>query len=280
MTGTTIAAYPLSFIPTATETKTSLDVWKASFPLFVHKWTKAPRQYRRPDLYLPAAVDFRGRMPDWQRPIVGVGGTRSPSAETFCLVSEVCALLASRGVILISGGVPGVDLSAHLAAIGVASGTTLAVLANPVDTGLAGHEWGNPYVQDQILRSGGFISEYRTTTPVFSEDFLDRLLARDRIISGLCDIFVAFECSENSATIDTARRALVQGKSLFGVTSRKRTDRRGIDQISAEIGFQKATVLRAGKTPPTDIAESIFCAANEAARRRNRRPPSLHLSDS
>jgi predicted Rossmann fold nucleotide-binding protein DprA/Smf involved in DNA uptake len=220
----------------AVATQAQLEILQGDFPKFVHKWTQVKRCYKRADLALPDKVYFRGKATKWDA-VAGIGGTRSPAVETFCLVAHVVSLIAEQGVTIISGGVPGVDLAAHMAAIDVAAGSTLAVLANPVSEGLQGHEWSNRIVERSILRKGAFISEYGGHADIDGDVYHERLLDRDRIISGLSDVFVAFECNRDSATVDTARRAIAQGKIVVCVKSRKDTNRRGLDQLIDEDGL-------------------------------------------
>jgi predicted Rossmann fold nucleotide-binding protein DprA/Smf involved in DNA uptake len=225
----------LSAVRTAAATSVSLRAYSNRYPSFVHKWTKERRHYTPEDLRLPPEVFASGIWPDWDRPVVGVGGSRTPTVETFCLVANVVRELSSAGATIVSGGVPGVDLAAHLSALDSRYGTTIAVLANPVELGLRGHEWSSDIVEGGILKHGGFISEYRSQCEVFSQEYCERLLARDRIISGLCDIFVAFECNEGSATVDTTRRAFVQGKDVICIESAGRSTRRGLYELEADL---------------------------------------------
>lgn len=154
-----------------------------------------------------------------------------------------------------SGGVPGVDLAAHLAAVEVPGGATFAVLANPVDMGFGGHEWHNNLIERQILKRGGFISEYSTHCAFGMEEFQERLLARDRLISGLSDLFIAFECNVDSATTDTARRALVQGKKVVCIDTAKRTPRRGIAKMENDFNL---LVLRENEMSDVQIVAKIL----------------------
>jgi DNA processing protein len=225
----------LSAVRTAAATAASLRAHSNKYPSFVHKWTKEHRYYTPEDLRLPTEVFASGIWPDWNHPVVGVGGSRTPTVETFCLVAKVVRALSSDGATIISGGVPGVDLAAHLASLDSPYGRTIAVLANPAELGLRGHEWSSDMIEGGILKQGGFISEYRSECDVFSQEYCERLLARDRIISGLCDIFLAFECNEGSATVDTARRAFVQGKEVICIESIGRSARRGLYELEADL---------------------------------------------
>jgi DNA processing protein len=226
-----------------------------SYPYFVHKWTKQKRHYTRSDLSLPSSLYISGKAPSWRYPVVGIGGTRSPTVETFCLVSNVARELSRAGATIISGGVPGVDLAAHIAAADLESGATVAVLPNPVEMQLHGLEWHSTTIADRIVKRGAFISEYASACAVGGDEYCERLLARDRIISGLSDIFLVFECNEDSATIDTARRAAAQGKTLWCINSVRRSTRQGIEQLTAEF---RLPLLDERSYTPAEMSRAIL----------------------
>lgn len=265
MTGALVQTQSLNGVRPALETRRALAKLDGEYPYFVHKWTKQKRHYTRDDLALPDAIFLRGNWPDWGRLIIGVGGTRSPLVETFCLVAEVIRELAKRNVVVISGGVPGVDLAAHLAAADSRVAATVAVLANPVDLGLRGHEWSISFAEAQMLRRGAFLSEYSEVCGVGSDVFCERLLARDRIISGLCDVFLVFECNEDSATIDTAHRALLQGKCVICIESVRKSIRRGIEQLAGQ--FSVPVLEERRLIHAASIANKILQLASPALER-------------
>jgi predicted Rossmann fold nucleotide-binding protein DprA/Smf involved in DNA uptake len=240
---------------TARATHARLTSAPTPFPNFIHKWTKRSQPYAAKDLLLPKNLYLCGLEPDWQRRVIAIGGTRSPTAGTFCLVTNVVKHLASAGSVILSGGVPGVDAAAHLASLDVKDACTYAVMANPARMGLAGHEWRSDFATRAIHERGGFLSEYAQECILWSEEHRERLLARDRIISGLCDLMVVFECNSDSATVDTAHRALLQGKRVLCVESTHKSGRRGTEQLQAELGLE---VLREEKTPPVQIAARIW----------------------
>lgn len=254
MSSTRVRVIDLSAVRTAAATEKTVSQL-GDYPYFVHKWTKQKRRYTPADLSLPSSLFVHGKLPGWGFPVIGVGGTRSPMVETFCLVSNVVRALAKSGATIISGGVPGVDLAAHLAASDQENGVTIAVLANPVDIGMRGLEWYSSTVTAQIVKRGAFLSEYSRACEVGGDEFCERLLARDRIISGLSDVFLAFECNDDSATIDTARRALAQGKQIRCVSAVRKSVRQGIDQLASEFG---APVFDERTNTPQEIAEAIL----------------------
>ncbi len=250
-----------SSIPAARESNEAISSRDGALPFYVHKWTKAKRRYRPEDLLIPERLHFFGTNPDWSRPLVSVGGTRSPIAETFSLVSNVCRRLAEMGATIVSGGVPGVDLSAHIAATDVEGASSVAVLANPAGSGLHGHEWYSESVQKNLISTGGFISEYVDSVPIGGAVFRERLLQRDRITSGISDVFVVFECNYDSATIDTARRAVLQGKSTFAVRTGVDGTRHGINQIARSRVFSNTVIYTQGLDTLDEICKSIYSAA-------------------
>jgi predicted Rossmann fold nucleotide-binding protein DprA/Smf involved in DNA uptake len=229
----------------------------SEYPYFVHKWTRQKRRYASTDVSLPDTLYISGATPRWDFPVIGVGGTRSPTVETFCLVSHIVRDLARAGATIVSGGVPGVDLAAHLAAADEQGGITVAVLPNPVQLGLRGLEWHSNTVSSQIVKNGAFVSEYARPCDVGGDEYCERLLARDRIISGLCDLFLAFECNEDSGTVDTARRALVQGKRVYCVNSVRRSPRQGIDQLVEEFALP---VFDERSCSPREIAAATLAS--------------------
>jgi predicted Rossmann fold nucleotide-binding protein DprA/Smf involved in DNA uptake len=241
-------------IRTAMMASRYLDNQPRPFPYFLHKWTQLPKQYSVKDLYLPEVLYFKGKLPNWNSFGVGVCGTRSPSAEAFRLASMIATEVAKMDTIILSGGVPGIDLAAHMATIDVASGRTIAVLANTPNNGLRGHEWNNSIVEREMLKHGGFMSEYSSDCEIWGTEFKERLLDRDRIISGLCDLLLVFECNRNSATVDTVERAILQGKRVICIDATRKTSRRGIDQLVNEF---KVPVLREEENSIESIVRRI-----------------------
>lgn len=229
---------PISLFPNAVLTRKRVSSLEGKLPKFQHKWSRQIREYRYDEIDLPDEIFLNGQIFPLNRKIIGIGGTRSPTARSFLLVSELCHSLANEDIAIMSGGVPGVDLAAHMAALDSSNGVTFAVLANPASEGLSGHEWRSSHLEELIFEKGCFISEYETWEPLESVAFRERLLQRDRIISGLSDAFIAFECSVGSATVDTAMRAVLQGKKVFCIESDPNSSRKGVAELSEIVGIQ------------------------------------------
>ena len=75
------------------------------------------------------------------------------------------------------------------------------------------HPRQNIPLANQITRHGTVISEYRPRTRVKGS----KLMARDRIVSGLSLAVIVIQANEKSGTFDTAQKARKQDRLLFAV---------------------------------------------------------------
>jgi DNA processing protein len=198
----------------AVESKVSkLDLSSIAFNGW-HKFKGSSFRYTQEHILLPETLYFIGQKPEvLNLPlVVSFCGSETPTVRGFQL-TELLAQIVSRTGLVISGGVHGIDMAAHLGALD-GGGPTIAVVANSAEAGIHPYVPQRKFIQDGILSSGGgILSEYCTDL----EDRRERLLARDRIISGLSDMVVVIEASENSASLDTAKRAHLQGKVVLAV---------------------------------------------------------------
>lgn len=155
----------------------------------------------------PEKLYFIGELPKERTTTVAIVGTRKPTAYGKEVTYKIAYDLAKRGLVIVSGLALGVDAIAHKAALD-AGGTTIAVLANGVDTV---YPASNKQLADRILSSGGAIlSEYPPGTSPRDYQFL----ARNRIVSGLSDMVLVTEAAARSGTLATVAHALDQGKEV------------------------------------------------------------------
>lgn len=224
-------------IPKAMSAKLAATALLGEESWFVHKWSSELRRYNLSDIEPPSKLHYLSRY-EYPRtkPAIAIGGTRSPTVQAFKQAFDFAVSIARNGYLVVSGGVPGIDLAAHLGALesGRNICSTIAVLPNCVSGGLCGHSWSSRFIGESLVNSGGLLSEYDHSVCTNSDEFRERLLDRDRIISAISDIFVAFECSENSATVDTARRARLQGKSVYAAKPPLKSQRLGTRQLIDE----------------------------------------------
>lgn len=158
----------------------------------------------------PKKLYYSGILPDTRITSVAIVGTRRPSSYGKEVTHRLSFDLAKRGVVIVSGLALGVDAVAHQAAI-EAGGTTIGVLGNPLPD-IAPRS--NRALGESILRRGGaLLSEYEPGSRVFPSNFLER----NRIVSGISDAIIITEATTRSGTLNTAARALEQGKEVFVV---------------------------------------------------------------
>lgn len=159
---------------------------------------------------VPKRLHYAGTMPSGRLPTVAIVGTRRPSNYGKEVTQWLSHDLSSRGVVIVSGLALGVDAIAHHAAL-EAGGITIAVLGNPLPD-ISPRT--NRSLGEAIIANGGaLISEYEQGSRVFPSNFLER----NRLVAGLSDAIVITEATTRSGTLNTAARALEQGKEVFVV---------------------------------------------------------------
>ncbi len=156
----------------------------------------------------PAALFFRGNLPDNGKALIGIVGTRFPTGSARKAAFSLGFEMGMRGIGVVSGLARGVDREAHDGCV-EARGYSVAVLGNGID--LVYPASSRPTAM-AVLRGGGVIfSEYPPGTPPRRHHFP----ARNRIISGLCRSVVLIQAPERSGALITADYALEQGRDLL-----------------------------------------------------------------
>lgn len=158
----------------------------------------------------PKKLYILGKLPEKKIPTIAIVGSRKPSQYGREVTEMLATELSRQGVVIVSGLALGVDSIAHRATL-AAGGTTIAVLANGLDTI---YPRNHKHLSDQIIENGGAIlSEYTPETPPLPFRFLER----NRIVSGIADGVVVVEAATRSGTLSTATHALHQNKEVFAV---------------------------------------------------------------
>jgi DNA processing protein len=162
----------------------------------------------------PPVLTVLGRLENLNRmlsaPIVAVVGARNASANGRRLARELAAGLGEEGVVVASGMARGIDAAAHLGALAVGNGGTIAVVAGGADIVYPEENRG---LYDAIIESGAVIAEL----PLGSEPQARHFPRRNRIISGISLGVVVVEAAAKSGSLITARYALEQGRDVFAV---------------------------------------------------------------
>jgi DNA processing protein len=150
------------------------------------------------------------------RHVVGVVGSRSPSAYGREMARAIARDLSAAGVLVVSGLALGIDAVAHDAALDAATGrsagdvATVAVLGCGADVE---HPPSNRRLFARVRERGLLVSEF--SWGVGARPW--RFPARNRVMAALCEAVVAVEGAERSGALITAREALDLGREVLAV---------------------------------------------------------------
>ncbi len=145
----------------------------------------------------------------WQeRRSAAVVGTREPTREAADAARQIGYELAQRGIQVISGLALGIDSAAHIGALAQPEGVTTAMLGSGV---LNVYPPNNRPLALAIRQRGALVSEVHPT----AQPKPSTLVARNRIISGLCEAVIVVETESDGGAMHAARRALEQGRRVY-----------------------------------------------------------------
>jgi DNA processing protein len=165
---------------------------------------------RLKEIYDPPLMLFaRGKLELLQSVMLGVVGTRRPTAYGIAACERLSADLAHAGLTIVSGMARGVDTAAHRSALSV-HGDTIAVFGCGVDLVYPAE---NRKLAAEITANGLLISEYPMSSPAYPQNFP----TRNRIISGMSVGVLVVEGAQYSGSAITARMALDQQREVFAV---------------------------------------------------------------
>ena len=125
-----------------------------------------------------------------------------------------------------SGLALGVDTAAHLGALSSPDGYTLAVLGCGV---LNVYPSENRGLADAIALRGGLLCEVNPS----AEAKTPAIVARNRLISGLCDALIVVETSIDGGAMHAAKRAFEQGRRVYALDTAASGNRLLIDEMGA-----------------------------------------------
>jgi DNA processing protein len=200
----------------------------------------------------PKELFWTGENPDnWlDLPSVAIVGSRKISPYGKTVTTKLATELAQMGIVIISGLAFGVDACAHEAVVN-AGGLAVAVLPTPIDNV---QPVSNQQLARKILVTGGtLISEYDSGAFVSKVNFI----ARNRIVSGLCDGLLITEAAVNSGSLHTARFALEQGKTVMTVPG----------NINSPTSEGCNNLIKSGAIPVT-CTEDVFFALNLSSKKQ------------
>jgi DNA processing protein len=160
----------------------------------------------------PPVLFYRGILPNPEKSLLGMVGTRHPSPEAASQAHAISCGAGLAGISVISGLALGIDAMSHR---GNLSGGVpgYAVLGSGVDEI---YPSTNRMLAMRIIESGGaIISEYPPGTRPHKWNFP----ARNRIIAALSRSVIIVEAPQKSGALITASFALDQGKDLWVASS-------------------------------------------------------------
>ena len=190
----------------------------------------------------PSVIYFIGNLPNPERSLLGMVGTRNPSPQAQEQAYKIAGNLSRFGISVISGLALGIDAMSHRGNL-IGSAPGYAVLGSGIDEI---YPSSNRPLAKRILDSGGaLISEYPPGTHPCKWTFP----ARNRIIASLSRSVLIVEAPGKSGALITAAFALEQGKDLWVASSgieEGMFDRQGTIKLAndgAEIIYSACDVL-------------------------------------
>jgi len=157
----------------------------------------------------PPILFLKGNLkPDSYKKSLACVGARKPSRFGIRTVDALVPLWVNEGFAIISGLADGIDTESQKACLDN-KGITVAVVAHGLDTIYPKHQ---EKLADRILNNNGLIiSEYPIGTEIQKRNFVQR----NRIISGISEAVIVFECTVKSGTMHTVDFAKSQNRPIF-----------------------------------------------------------------
>jgi DNA processing protein len=172
--------------------------------------TDARYPARLRDIFDPPPLLYaRGRMELLGRLMLGVVGTRRPTAYGTQAATRLAKDLSEAGLTIASGMARGIDTAAHRAVLD-AGGDTIAVFGCGVDEVYPSE---NRKLAETLAEKGLVVSEFPMGAPPFPQNFP----VRNRIISGMSVGVLVVEGGEYSGSTITAKLAAEQNREMFAV---------------------------------------------------------------
>lgn len=166
-------------------------------------------------------------------------GTRKPTKLSYNAVNYLIPQWVNNDCAIVSGLACGVDKLSHQSCIS-AGGRTIAVLAHGLDII---YPKENKDLANRILLNGGILmSEYPVGTKVDKFRFVNR----NRIIVGMSEVIVIYECDAKGGTMHNVEFAYQQDKTIF-------CPKLGNEILEIQTGTKKlidshvATVIKEGR---------------------------------
>ncbi len=166
----------------------------------------------------PPVLCIAGQLLPIDDPAIAIVGTRRPTEEGYQMAYELGRAFGEEGVTVVSGLAQGCDTAAHTGAL-AGGGRTVAVLGSGI---AVIHPRENVELARQIAEQGVIISE----APPSAHPTAARLLARNRLQSGLARGVIVVESAQQGGAMQTAKNARRQNRELYAVRWTEAHERR------------------------------------------------------
>lgn len=160
----------------------------------------------------PYGMYVKGRLPEQDRNMIAIVGSRQCSPYGKKIAEELAEALAEAGYVIISGMARGIDGCAHRGCL-AGGGHTVAVLGSGVDVC---YPKEHATLYQKICEQGCVLSEFPHGCPPLASNFPQR----NRIISGMATRVIVVEAREKSGSLITAELALEQNRDVYAVPGR------------------------------------------------------------
>lgn len=183
----------------------------------------------------PPTLFVRGAAHAPNEPCVAIVGTRTPSPAARNFAQNLSTLLVEKGYMVVSGLALGIDSAAHLGVLAVPEGKTTAVLGCGV---LNVYPSAHERLAQKILLQGLVMSEVNPNASPSPSS----LVARNRIITGLCQAVIVVETAVDGGAMHAARFAAAQGRPVYTLDSAASGNQALIASGAAVIDYKLADV--------------------------------------
>jgi DNA processing protein len=211
---------------------------------------------RLKEIFDPPIVLFvRGRVELLHSVMLGVVGTRRPTAYGIAATQRLSPDLAHAGLTIVSGMARGIDTAAHRSALEV-GGDTAAVFGCGVDLIYPAE---NRKLSTEIAEKGLLVSEFPMGSPAYPQNFP----IRNRVISGMSVGVLIVEGAQYSGSAITAKMALEQQREVFAVpgniTSKMSWGRSLLAQLKHDLPIHIDQLIETFDTlTPSEIVAGLF----------------------
>jgi len=222
-------------------------------------WTNACYPPLLREIYDPPAVLFyKGCLPDPEKSLLGMVGTRKPSPDASSQAYKLAFGVGQGGISVISGLAIGIDTMSHRGNL-VSCAPGYAVLESGIDEI---YPSSNRPLAKRILDSGGaLISEYPPGVRPSKWSFP----ARNRIISAFSRSVLIVEAPQKSGALITAAFALEQGRDLWVASAGlKQSGSAKLAEDGAEIIYSPRDIFNKWNVGITENNGNVVVSADKS----------------